>query len=127
MKESGEKKVAQAVIVHLIISINGAIHKDTVKRRIDFAPDIQVDWVLMAQSVLRYNVVIVWKFFKKGSWVSEAWRKNHQEEFEEEPKGPPERIATAEERREKLHIEPGPELMSAVCGVRARHLPKAFG
>ena len=43
----------------------------------------QVDWVRMAQNVLRYNVVIVGKFFNKGSWVSEAWRKEHPEEFEE--------------------------------------------
>ena len=42
----------------------------------------------MAQNVLRYNVVIVGKFFNKGSWVSEAWRKNHPEEFEEEQEGP---------------------------------------
>ena len=65
-----------------------------------FAPDIKVDWVWMAQSVLRYNVVTVGRFFNKGSWVSEAWRKNHPEEFEEEPEGPPERIATGAERRE---------------------------
>ena len=52
----------------------------------------------MAQNVLRYNVVIVGRFFNKGSWVSEAWRKNHPEEFEEEPEGPPERIATVDER-----------------------------
>ena len=39
----------------------------------------------MAQCVLRYNVVIVGKFFNKGSWVWEAWRKAHPEEFEEEP------------------------------------------
>ena len=28
-----------------------------------------VDWVRMAQNVLRYNVVIVGKFFNKGSWA----------------------------------------------------------
>ena len=49
--------------------------------------DIKVDWVRMAQSVLRYNVVIVGMFFNKGSWVSEAWRKEHPEEFGEEPDG----------------------------------------
>ena len=49
-----------------------------------------MDWVRMTQNVLRYNVVIVGKFFNKGSWVSEAWRKNHPVEFEEEPEGPPE-------------------------------------
>ena len=36
----------------------------------------------MAQNVLRYNVVIVGKFFK-GSWVVEAWRKGYPQEFEE--------------------------------------------
>ena len=63
-------------------------------------PDIHVDWVRMAQSLIRYNVVIVGKFFDKGSWVSEAWRKAHPEEFEEEHQGAPERIPTVEERRE---------------------------
>ena len=29
----------------------------------------------MAQRVIRYNVVIVGKFFNKGSWVSEVWIK----------------------------------------------------
>ena len=43
-------------------------------------PDIQVDWVRMAQSVLRFNVVIVGRFFNKGSWVSEAWRKENADE-----------------------------------------------
>ena len=86
------------VIVPLIISHDGAVHKDTVRMWKDFAPDIQVDWVRMAQSVLRYNLAIVGRFFNKGSWVSEAWRKERLEEFEQEP-GPPERIPTAEERR----------------------------
>ena len=45
----------------------------------------------MAQNVLRYNVVIVGKFFNKGSWVSEAWKREHTEEYEEEPDGPIER------------------------------------
>ena len=65
---------------------------------------MKVDWVRMAQSVLRYNVLIVGKFFNKGSWVSEAWRKEHPEEFEE-PEGPPERIQTAKERRERLNVD----------------------
>ena len=67
-----------AVLVPLIISHDGAVHKDTVRRRKDFAPDILVDWVRMARNVLRYNVVIVGRFFK-GSWVSEVWRKEHPE------------------------------------------------
>ena len=69
-----------AVMVPLIISHDGAVHKDTVRMWKDFAPDIQVDWVRMAQSVLRYNLAIVGRFFNKGSWVSEAWRKEHCDE-----------------------------------------------
>ena len=68
-QETQEKKVAKAVMVPFVISHNGAVHKDTIRRWKNFAPDIQVDWVRMAQSVLRYNVVIVSKFFNKGSWV----------------------------------------------------------
>ena len=92
-------------MVPLIISHDGAVHKDTIRRWKDIAPDIQVDWVGMAQNTLRHNVVIVGKFFNKGSWVSEAWRKEHPEEFAEEPDGPPERILTGDERRERLHLE----------------------
>ena len=77
-----EKKVSMAVMVPLIISHDGAIHKDSVRRWKNFAPDINVDWVRMAQSVLRYNVVIVGKFFNKGSWMTDAWRKEHLEEWE---------------------------------------------
>ena len=35
----------------------------TVRRWKDYVPDIEVDWVRMAQSVMRYNVVIVGRFF----------------------------------------------------------------
>ena len=66
-----------------------AVHKDTIRRWKDFAPDIEVDWVRMAQNVLRYNVVIVGRFFNKGSWVSGAWKNEYPEEFkgvEEVPK-----------------------------------------
>ena len=87
-QETREKKVSKVVMVPLIISHDGAVHKDSVRRWKDFAADIQVDWVRMAQSVLRYNVVIVGRFFNKGSWVSEAWKKEHPEEFEEEQDGP---------------------------------------
>ena len=65
---------------------------------------IEVDWVRMAQNVLRFNVLIVGKFFNKGSWVSEAWRKEHPEGLVEGPEGPPERIPSMEERREQLHL-----------------------
>ena len=43
--ETREKKVAKAVKVPIIISLEGAVHKDSVMRWKDFAPDIKVDWV----------------------------------------------------------------------------------
>ena len=118
--ETRENKVSKAVMVPLIISHDGAVHRDTVRRWKDFAPDIQVDWVGMAQSVLRYNVVIVGKFFNKGSWVSEAWRKDHPEEWIDELDGPTERILTTEERRQLLLLDPVRE--GAVC-VRSSGTP----
>ena len=69
----------------------------------------------MAQNVLHFNLVIEVKFFNKGRWVSEAWKKEHPEELEEEHEGVPERIATAEERRERLLLDPDRE--GAVCAV----------
>ena len=42
-REIREKKVVMAVMVPLIISHDGAIHKDSVRRWKDFATDIQVD------------------------------------------------------------------------------------
>ena len=84
IQETREKKVAKAVMVPLIISHDGAIHKATIMRWKDFAQDIKVDWVRMAQSVLRYNVVIVGRFFNKGNWVSDVWRKEHPEEWKDE-------------------------------------------
>ena len=71
------REKSPAVMVPLIISHDGAVHKDTIKRRKEFAADIEVDSVRMARNVLRYNVVIVGEFFNEGSWVSEAWRKDH--------------------------------------------------
>ena len=62
-RETREKKVGMAVMVPIIISHDGAVHRDTVRRWKYIAKDIDVDWVRMAQSVLRYNVVIVGKFF----------------------------------------------------------------
>ena len=123
-KDTREKKVEKAVMIPLVISHDGAVHKDTVRRWKDFAPDIRVDWVRMTQSVLRYNVVIVGKFFNKGSWVSDAWRKEHPEECEDEDDGPSERIPTVEERRELLRLEADPE--SAVC-VRSSGTPPPHG
>ena len=101
-----------------------AVHKDSVRRWKDFAPDITVDWARMAQNVLRYNVVIVGKFFNKGSWVSDAWRKEHADEFDDEAGGPPERIETGEERRERLQLDGDP--VSVVC-VRPSGTPPPHG
>ena len=67
IRETREKKVSKAVMVPLVISHDGAVHKDTVRRWKDIAPDLEVDWGRMAQNVIRYNVVIVGKFFNKGS------------------------------------------------------------
>ena len=67
VQETREKKVWKAVMVPLIFSHDGAVHKESVKRWKDIASDITVDWVRMAQNVLRYNVVNVGKFFNKGS------------------------------------------------------------
>ena len=74
LKETREKNVAMAVMVPLIVSHDGAVHKDTVRQWKDIAPDIQVDCVRMAQSILRDNFVIAGKFFNKGSVFSDAWR-----------------------------------------------------
>ena len=123
-KERVNRKWVKAVMVPLIISHDGAVHKDTVRRWKSFAPDVEVDWVRMAQSVLRYNVVIVGKFFNKGNWVSEAWRKEHPEEYADEPEGPPERIPTTEERRELLHLDHDRE--GTVC-VRPPGTPPPHG
>ena len=123
-KETREKKVCRAVMVPLIISHDGAVHRDTVGRWKDFAPDIKVDWVRMAQNVLRYNVVIVGSFFNKGSWVSEAWEKDSPEEFDDEDEGPSERILTAGERNEMLRVNRESE--SAVC-VRSSDTPPPLG
>ena len=48
-RETREKKVGKAVMVPLIISRDRAVHRDTVRRRKSFAPDVEVDRVLMAK------------------------------------------------------------------------------
>ena len=63
-----------------------AIHRSSVMRLTSIAKDIHVDSVTMAQSVLPYNVVNVGQFFNKGSWVSEAWKKEHPDDFLDDPK-----------------------------------------
>ena len=108
----------------LIISHDRAVHWDTFRRWKRFAPDLKVDWVRMAQNVLRYNVVIVGKFFNKDSWVLEAWMKTYPDEFNEEPEGAPERICSADERREQLGLDHDP--LCAVC-VRSPGTPPPHG
>ena len=115
------------MIMTLLISHDGAVHRDTVRRWKDFAPDIKVDWVRMAQSVLRYDIVIVVELFNNGSWVLEAWKKEHPEEFEEECEGAAERIPAVEERREELHLDIELVGEGTVCGLRARHLHTTLG
>ena len=44
-QETREKKVVKAVMVPIIVSHDGAVHKDSVRWRKSFAPDNQVDWV----------------------------------------------------------------------------------
>ena len=118
--------MAKAVMVPLIVSHDEAIHRDSVRRWKDFAPDIKVDWVGMAQNVLRYNVVIVGKFFNNGSWVSEAWRKARPQEFEEELERSPGVILTAEERKSSSTLALVLRALR-VCGPRARNLHTALG
>ena len=114
MGDSGNKgkKVAKAVMVPLIISHDGAVHRDSVRRWKDFATDIQVDWVRMAQNVLRYNVVIVGRFFNKGSWTSEARKKEHPEECKEEPDGAPKELPPPKKEEREFTWNP---LVRAPC------------
>ena len=84
-------------MVSLIISHDGAVHKETERGWKSSAPEMKAGWVLKEQSVLRDNAVIVGKFFNKCSCVSEAWRKAHHEEWNDEPEGPPARMPTAKE------------------------------
>ena len=51
-QETREKKVVMVMMVPIIISHDGAVHKDAIRRWKNFAPDIKVDWVRMAQNVL---------------------------------------------------------------------------
>ena len=76
IRETREKKVVKAVTVPLIVSHDGAVHMDSVGRRKDFAPDIKVDSVRMAQNVLGFTVVIVGKFFNKGAGSPRPGEKN---------------------------------------------------
>ena len=50
-KDTREKKVMMAMMVPMLISHDGAVHRDTIRRWKNFAPDMKVDWVRMAQSI----------------------------------------------------------------------------
>ena len=126
IRETREKKVSKAVMVHLIISHDGAVHKDTIRRWKDFAPDIQVDWCGWHRTSCTTTSSLLGSFSIRGSWMSEAWRKVHHDEFADEPDGPPERIPTPEERRGQLCKSLIRRALH-VCGLRARHLHTAFG
>ena len=80
----------------------------------------------MAQNVLRYNVVIVGKFFNKGSWVSDVWRRSTQKNGKRKLK------ANQKESQRQQSEENGWDLTMTlwapcVCGLWARHLHAAFG
>ena len=78
----------------------------------------------MTQNVLRYNVAFVGRFFSRGSWVSEVWRKEHPEEFADETDGPPERIETTEDRRVLMNLDT--DLVGVVC-VRSSDMQPPHG
>ena len=88
------------MMVPLIISHDGAVHRDSVRRWKSFAPDIKVDWVRMTQNVLRYNVVIVGRFFNKGSWVWDMWKIDCPEELTDDAEDPPEKNDNSRGRNE---------------------------
>ena len=79
-----ERRGVKAVIVPLIISHDGAVHKDTVRRRKDF-PRHQGQLGADGTEFLRYNDLIDGKFFNKGSREFEAWRNEPPEAFADEP------------------------------------------
>ena len=114
------------VLVPLVISHDGAVHSDTVRRWKIFSPDIKVDWVRMAQSVLRFDVVIVGRFFNKCNWVSEAWRRPTQRNLKKNQKDllRESQQLRREERSYVLNLALG---AMWVCGHRARHLHTALG
>ena len=60
-------------------------------------------------------MVFVGRFVHKGSWISEAWRNEHQEELPNKLDSPLERIVPAKERRETLNIDL--DGGNAVCAV----------
>ena len=119
-RETKERKAGEAVMVPLVISHVGAVQKDAIKRwktSLKISTMTGSEWPKMSSDVTSS----LWgSSSTKGSWVSEAWRKEHPEEFEEEQDDPPERIPTADERRELLNVDLVPE--SAVC-VRSPGTP----
>lgn len=111
-------------MVPIIVSNDGAVHKDAVRRRKSFAPDIKVDWVRMAQNMLRYNVVIV-----GDSSIMAAWSPRHGDEsiprnLWKKQKALQKELPPSMSEGERLHLNINRE--GAVCGLRTRHLHVAF-
>ena len=66
-RETIEKKVEIVVIVLLTISHDGVVRNVSVQWWKDLNAVTHVDWVLIAQNVLRYTVVFVGMFFPKAA------------------------------------------------------------
>ena len=64
-RETIEKKVDIVAIVPLTISHDGVVRNVSVQWRKDLKAFTYVDWVLIEQNVLRYNVVFVGKVFQR--------------------------------------------------------------
>ena len=80
----------------------------------------------MTRNVIRYNVVTMRKFFNEGRWVSEAWRKEHPEEFTKMSKDLPRELKRLLSEK-TLFILCQFVRAPCVCGLWARHLHMAFG
>ena len=123
--ETRENEVANAVMGTLI-SYDGAVHRDTVRRWKDFASDIQFDLVRMAQNVLRYNVVIIGKFFIGGSLSRRPGEKSIQKDL------PMKQMALRKgwpvQRNEESSFASTPNLwVLCMCGLRASNIHMALG
>ena len=112
-------------MVPIIISHDGAVHRDAVKRWKDFAPDIKVDWVRMAQNVLCYNVVNVGRFSTKATGSPRRGEKNTEKNL----KSPKESLieSLGPKREGSGNILTMILWALCVCGLRARHHHMAFG
>ena len=113
-------------MVPLIISHSGAVHKDTIRRWKDFAPDIQVDWVRMAQNMLRYNVVIVGNSSTRAAGARKPGERSNQKNLRVKQMDLQGELP--QPRREQNTWVWNLKLRGlCVCGLRARHLHTASG